>query len=139
MAEELRLLTRRLPDLRVVLIGASQGAAFGNAVMRELGEHSRVFSIELGIFFPHMPRRVVTERTLAIDTNGLMPDPMANRNLKAGAKAYFLAFVRWFRYRLQGKPAKFTHCINVPGHEYRWEYPEVQQKVREFLKANFSS
>lgn len=137
MAEELGLLTQRLPDLRVVLIGASQGAAFGNAVMRELGEHSRVYSIELGIFFPHMSHRVVTERTLAIDTNGLMPDPMAHRNLKAAFKAYLLAFLRWFRGRIQGKPVKFTHCINVPGHEYRWEYPGVQGKISEFLRANF--
>jgi len=139
MAEELRLLTRRFPHLKVVLVGASQGAAFGNAVMRELGGDFPVYSIELGIFFPHMPRRVLTKRTLAIDTNGLMPDPMANRNLKAGFKAYLLAFLRWFRYRVQAKPVKFTNCINVPGHEYRWEYPEVQGKIREFLRANFGS
>lgn len=139
MAEELRLLIRSLPELRVVLVGASQGAAFGNAVMRELGDNNQVYSIELGIFFPHMSHRVVTERTLAIDTNGMIPDPMAHRNLKAGTKAYMLAFLRWFKYRLQGKPAKFTHCINVPGHEYRWEYPAVQEKIREFLKANFGN
>jgi len=139
LAEELRLLTRRLPDLRVILIGASQGAAFGNAVMRELGENSRVFSIELGIFFPHMSRRVMTDRTLAIDSNGLMPDPMAHRNLKAGFKAYMLAFLRWFRHRIYGKPVKFTNCINVPGHEYRWEYPAVKDAITEFMRANFGA
>ena len=139
LAEELRLLTKRLPDLSVILIGASQGAAFGNVVMRELGENNRVFSIELGIFFPHMSHRVVTDRTLAIDSNGLMPDPMANRNLKAGFKAYTLAFLRWFRHKIQGKPVKFTNCINVPGHEYRWEYSAVQDKIKEFLKANFGN
>jgi len=139
MAEELALLLRRLPGLRVVLIGASQGAAFGNAVMRELGGHPQVYSIELGIFFPHMNRRLLTDRTLAIDTNGLMPDPMAHRDLKAGSKAYLLAFLRWFKRRLQGRPERFTNCINVPGHEYRWEYPQVRGKIKEFLKASFGS
>jgi len=137
LAGELRLLTQRLPDLRVVLVGASQGAAFGNAVMRELGRHDQVYSIELGIFFPHMSHRVVTERTLAIDTNGLMPDPMANRNLLAGTKAYLQAFLRWFRGRIRGQSVKFTHCINVPGHEYRWEYPDVHGRIQEFLRARF--
>jgi len=138
LAEELGLLTKRLPNLKVLLIGASQGAAFGNAVMRELGENSRVFSIELGTFFPHMSHRIVTKRTLAIDSNGLMPDPMSHRNLKAGFKAYMLAFLRWFRHKIQGRPVKFTNCINVPGHEYRWEYPTVRDNIRKFMKANFS-
>ena len=64
---------------------------------------------------------------------------MAQRNLRAGTKAYAAAFFRWARARLRGRPVKFTNCINVPGHEYRWEYPVVQEKIREFLKANFGN
>jgi hypothetical protein len=108
-------------------------------VMRQLGELHQVFSIELGIFFPHMPRRVITDRTLAIDSNGVMPDPMAHRNLKAGFKAYIIAPFRWTKYRLQGKPEKFTYCINAPGHNYSWEYPEVQRQIIDFLNTNFGT
>jgi hypothetical protein len=139
LTAELRFITQHLDTLRVLLIGASQGAAFSNAVMRQLGELQQVYSIELGIFFPHMPRRVITERTLAIDGNGIMPDPMAHRNLKAGFKAYITAPYRWLKYRLQGKPEKFTYCINAPGHDYNWEYPEVQRKIIDFLDANFGT
>jgi len=137
MASELRFITRYLDHLKVIMVGISQGAAFSNAVMRELGNLHQMYSIELGIFFAHMSRRVVTERTLAIDSNGLVPDPVANRNLKAGFKAYITAPSRWIKYRLQGKPETFSYCINVPGHDYRWEYPEVKQKIIDFLKTNF--
>jgi hypothetical protein len=140
MAAELRFLTEHLPDLTILLLGASQGAAFANTVMRELGGASpKVYSIELGIFFPHMSRRVLTERTLAIDSNGMMPDPMAHRDLWAGSRAYAKAFFRWFWYRLKGRPTRFTNCINVPGHEYSWEYPEVHRRIEAFLKANFGT
>lgn len=137
MVAELKFITRHLDNIRVILIGVSQGAAFSNTVMRQLDELHRIYSIELGLFFPHMSRRVITEHTLAVDSNGMWPDPMAQRNLWAGFKAYMLALPRWIKYWLQGKPRKFTACINVPGHEYRWEYPEVQRQIVNFLETNF--
>ena len=139
MAAELKFITGHLRNIKVILIGASQGAAFSNAVMRQLGELPQVYSIELGIFFPHMAWRVITERTLAIDSNGMMPDPMTHRNLKAGFKAYITAPYRWAKYRLQGKPERFTYCINAPGHDYNWQYPEVHRKITDFLNANFDT
>jgi len=137
LAAKLKFLTSHLRDLKIVLIGASQGAAFSNAVMRELDDSQPVYSIELGIFFPHMKRRLVTKKTLAIDSNGLMPDPMCNRDLWKGFKSYITAPYRWVEFRLRGEPKKFTYCINAPGHDYNWEYPEVQQRIVEFLTVNF--
>ena len=136
-AEELKFISEHNDDLKILLIGASQGAAFSNAIMRHLNGVNKVYSIELGTFFPHVPRRVITERTLAIDNNGLMPDPMCHRNLWAGFQAYITAPFRWIKYRWQGKPQKFTYCINAPGHDYNWEYPEVRKKITDFLTANF--
>jgi hypothetical protein len=40
---------------------------------------------------------------------------------------------------LQGQPKKFSYCINVPGHEYNWEYPEVQRQIEDFLNLNFGT
>ncbi len=139
MAAELKFIAEHMNNLKVVLIGVSQGAAFSNAVMRQLGELRQVYSIELGTFFLHMRRRVITERTLAIDSNGVMPDPVAHRNLRAGFKAYITAPFRWIKYRFEGNPEKFTYCINVPGHDYNWEYPAVHQKIIDFLKINFDT
>jgi len=135
LAAELKFITRHLDSLRVILVGASQGAAFGNTVMRQMSELRHVYSIELGIVFAHMSRRVITERTLAIDSNGVVPDPMAYRDLSEGLKAYCTAPFRWLKYLLQGKPRKLSDCINVPGHEYNWEYPEVRRKIENFLET----
>jgi hypothetical protein len=139
LAAALKFIGNHLHDLRVILIGASQGAAFSNAVMRELGDFSQVYSVELGIFFPHMGRRVITDKTLAVDSNGLMPDPMCNRDLWKLFKSYITAPYRWTKSRIDGKPQKFTYCINAPGHDYNWEYPEVQRRIIDFLKIKFGN
>ncbi len=136
-AAELKFLTANLPQLKIMLVGASQGAAFDNKVLMELGANDRVYSIELGTFFAHMRRRQLTGRNLAIDNNGFMKDPMCQRDLWQGTKSYFKAFVRWFNYKMQGKPVKFTNCINTPGHEYQWEFPEVKGRITKFLRDSF--
>ncbi len=137
MAAELRFITQHFNDLRVVMIGVSQGAAFSNAVSQYLDGSDRVFSIELGTPFPYKSRRVITERTLALDSNGLMPDALMEWDVPTIARTYFGAPFRWIRYKLQGKRIKFTYCINVPGHDYNWDYPEVQRQVEDFLNLNF--
>ncbi len=135
MSEEIKFIARILPMVKIVLVGASQGAAFDNAAMMRLGETEQVYSIELGTFFPHMKRRRLTARTLAIDNNGILPDPMCQRDLWAGYKAYVNAFYHWFQYKIMGKKVKFTNCINTPGHEYKWEYKAVNIPITDFLTA----
>jgi hypothetical protein len=136
MAEEVELLLKYLSKMRIVLVGASQGAAFDNIAMEKLDHQERVYSIELGTFFPRVPRRKLTKRTLAIDCNGIQPDPMCQRNLPAGIKSYIKAFYHWFKGQIERKPVKFTHCINTPGHEYHWEFPAVHTNITEFLTAH---
>lgn len=133
MKEEMEFILGVLPKIKIVLVGASQGAAFNNAVMRRLSQKDRIYSIELGTFFPHMKRRRITSQNLAIDSNGLLPDPICQRDLWAGYKAYIRAFSRWVKYRLQGRKVKFTNCINTPGHEYKWEYDAVNVPITAFL------
>ena len=137
MAEQLKLLTRILPDIKILLLAVSQGAAFDNAAMKSASDNPSIYSIELGTFFPQMPRRTLSPRTLAIDNNGLQRDPMCERDLWAGTKSYIKAFSRWFRALAQGKNVKFTHCINTPGHEYEWEHPAVGSRIVTFLTTHF--
>ena len=54
MAAEVEFMTRYIDNLKVILIGVSQGAAFTNSVMQQLNKHRRVYSIELGFFFPYL-------------------------------------------------------------------------------------
>ncbi len=137
LATEVNFVTRCTDGLRVILVGVSQGAAFSNAVMRQLGEANRVYSIELGIIFAHVPRRIVTDRTCAIDGNGICPDPMVHANVWEGVKSYGMAPLLWLKYQLQLRPQRFTRCIHMPGHDYNWKYPAVRQQIEDFLSTAF--
>jgi len=68
-----------------------------------------------------------------------MPDALMEWNIPTILRTYLTAPFRWVKYRLQGKRIKFTYCINVPGHDYNWDYPEVQRQVEEFLNLNFGN
>lgn len=137
LATELKFLTKHINNLKVILMGISQGAAFTNAVLSS-DQLDRVYSIELGLPFVYKSRRVITERTLAVDGNGLMPDAMMEWDMISLLRTSSAAPFRWLKYRLQGKKVKFSYCINLPGHEYNWEYPEVQQQITNFLNLNFN-
>lgn len=139
LAAALEFVTGHFPEVKVVLIGVSQGAAFSNAVNQYVGNHERVFTIELGIPFPYKSKRVITERTLTLDGNGLMPDALMEWDIPTILKTYFTAPLRWLKYRFQGKKVKFSYCINVPGHDYNWDYPEVQGQVERFINFKFGS
>jgi hypothetical protein len=137
MAAELKFITEHLKSLQVIIIGVSQGAAFSNAVMQSTGQAERITSIELGLPFPYKNRREITENTLAVDSNGLMPDAVMEWNIFTMLKMFSGAPFRWVKYRLQGKRIKLSYCVNMPGHDYNWEYPEVQRQIEEFLYTNF--
>jgi hypothetical protein len=139
MAAEVEFLVRHTNNLKVILIGISQGAVFGNSVMQCLSGPGQVYSIELGMLFTQRSRRVVTKRTLAIDSNGLMPDAIMEWNIITMLKTFLATPFRWIKYRLVGKPRKFSHCINVPGHEYNWEHPEVRQQIEDFIQINLGT
>ncbi len=139
LAAELRFLGSHLNNLKVILVGISQGAAFNNAVMQHLGGLETVYSVELGIFFLQKSRRVISERTLVIDGNGVIPDAMMEWNILSMFMAFCGAPFRWVKSRLKGTPIKFSHCVNAPGHEYSWKHPEVRRQIEDFLEFNFSA
>jgi hypothetical protein len=139
LAAGLDFLHRHNEKLTVIMIGVSQGAAFTNSVVQVLNDKERIFDIELGLPFPYKSRRVVTEKTLALDSNGLMPDALMEWDVSTILRTYLTAPFRWLKYRFQGKNIKFTYCINVPGHDYNWDYPEVQRQVEDFLRTNFGN
>ncbi len=139
LAAELQLIDRHLDDLKVVMVGVSQGAGFTNAVMRQLDDNDDIYSIELGTLFLHLRHRRLTDHTLAIDGNGELTDPIVHRNLWLGTKIYATSPLRWLTYRLMKKPRSFTRCIDLPGHDYNWDYPGVQQKIETFLRNIFDS
>jgi len=139
MAGWLRFILTHVNDIKVILVGVSQGAAFGSSVMRQLGGLYPVYSIELGFPFQYKSWRVITGRTLAIDSNGVRPDVLAQGNLRVGAGIIMAAPFKWMWYRFRGKRVSLAHCFNAPGHEYDWDNPEIQKPIRDFLKTYFGA
>ena len=138
LAAEVEFVTHHLDNLKVILIGISQGAAFTNAVMQQITTLQQVYSIELGMFFPYLSHRMITERTLAIDSNGLAPDAAVRRDMRAYVRAYTAAPFRWTGHLLTGKPVRFSNCVNVRGHNYDWRHP-FRRQVVDFLETNFGT
>jgi pimeloyl-ACP methyl ester carboxylesterase len=139
IAAWLKFIISHVNGIKVILIGISQGAAFGNSVMQQLGGRYPVYSLELGFPFQYKSRRVITERTLAVEDNGVEPDILAQGNIWAGAGILMAAPFKWMWYYLRGKPVEFAHCVSAPGHEYDWSNPEIQRRIRDFLEANFGA
>jgi pimeloyl-ACP methyl ester carboxylesterase len=139
MASWLRFILTHLDDIKVILVGISQGAAFSSAVLRQLGGRYPVYSIELGFPFQYKSWRIITPRTLVMDSNGVRPDILAQGNLRVGARILMAAPFKWMWYRLRRKRVAFAHCVNAPGHEYDWSNPEIQKPIRDFLKTCFGA
>jgi len=137
MAAWLRFIITHVKGIKVILIGISQGAAFGSAVVQRLGEHFPVYSIEFGFPFQYKSWRVITERTLAVEGNGVRPDVLVQGNMWVGARILMAAPFKWMWYRLRGKPVAFAHCVSAPGHVYDWSNPEIEGRIRIFLETNF--
>ena len=53
MTAWLQFIMTHVKGIKVIIIGISQGAAFGSAVMQQLGEHFPVYSIEFGFPFQY--------------------------------------------------------------------------------------
>jgi hypothetical protein len=137
MSAELEFVTSHYKNIRIILIGVSQGAAFSNAVMQHLNGEDRVASIEMGLPFFYKSRRVITKNTLALDGNGEEPDDLMEVNIPIILYTYFTAPMRWIRYKMQGNSIKFSYCINVPGHDYNWEHPEVHRRIEKFFVEKY--
>ncbi len=136
---QLKLILQHTKNLKVILIGVSSGAGFTNAIMQRLNGNGSVYSIELGMFFPYKDLRVINERTLAIDSNGTTPDLTFQGDIKVIAKNCLAAPIRWFKLQLKGTPMPVPWCVNVPGHDYDWSYPEVRHRIENFIETNFGN
>ena len=136
LAAKIAFLTSYNPHLRVIITGRSNGAAFCNEVITLLETNPQVYSIQAGRSSWYIGP--VSERTLLIDHNGIMPDAMSRGD--------FLAIIRANLVRLpttyppeEGSMKIFKWYIKVPGHAYIWDHPGVQSQIAAFLEDNFGS
>lgn len=135
LAKRVEFLTTQIPDLNVIVAGESNGTIISDSVMNQLRGNQRVYSIQTGP--PFWYRSTMQERTLVLDSNGLMPDTFSQGDagaiLLASAKALLGLTPR------DEEPGRIFNSLRAPGHDYKWQYPSVYYRITDFLEKNFGS
>ncbi len=134
LAAKVSFVTRYNPEVRFIITGRSNGAAFSNAAMELLKGNERVYSIQAGPSFWYKGSEV--PRTLIIDDNGVMPDSFS--------RGEFWTIIKANAGRLpttsppkEGSMQILNWYVKLPGHVYTWEYPGVRSQVTEFIYSYF--
>ena len=133
LAARVRFLTRHIPDLRVIIAGESEGSLICDSVMSILKDNSKVYSIQLGP--PFWDNSTVSDRSLVLRSNGVVPDAFSQGDIFAIIRANLEALFGIS----QDNPGKILLYIGAPGHDYRWEYPEVRSQITNFLRSSFGT
>jgi hypothetical protein len=126
-------LTTYLPDLRVILTGESTGTVITDSAMEILEDNPRVYSIQTGPPFWH--QTAMLERTLVITDNGITADSFSAGDFFDIILGYLK---KWFGLlEPEDDFGTSPHYVAAPGHDYWWQYPEVNSQITDFLRQNF--
>jgi len=132
LAYEIDFLTEHLESINVILMGESSGGIFSNEVMKLLDANPRVYSIQTGIPFAY--HSLVSDRSLVINDNGIIPDTLTRCDLWAIFRAN-LGRVPTYR----PEEGHLFFYIRAPGHIYTWDHPGVRSQITSFLREHFAS
>jgi len=133
LASRIEFITIHVPELRVILAGESTGTVICDRVMIILGDNPQVYSIQTGP--PFWYDSVMSNRTLVMTSNGIVPDSVNQGDFPSIIRGYFK-----IRFNLAEPEDDFgttPHYIAAPGHDYWWQYPEVYSQIISFLEQNF--
>jgi len=150
LAAKIDFLTQHITNLKVIITGQSNGAAFAGEVANRLKDNPKVYSIQVGTPFWHGVHEV--GRSLVIDNSGVGSDALTERDIVTIIKSNWVKLlilnhvpsftpVDWFisRAALILASYNFGLGLQAPGHEYMWEYPGVGPVIEAFLVNNFST
>jgi len=135
LANRVDFLTKHVPDVKVIVAGESNGVIISDKVMDMLHDNPQVYSIQTGTPFWH--KRATLERTLALEGNGMVPDSFSRGDIPAMLFASLKALFGLSSPEDED-PGRIFYFMRAPGHDYRWQYPDVYLRITDFLKQNFS-
>jgi hypothetical protein len=136
LASRVEFLTNHIPDLNVIITGESNGTIFTDSTMNILRHNQHVYSIQTGIPFWH--ENVMWERTLVLNSNGMMPDAFAEGDIPKIASASLRAMVGLPQPEPEER-GRILYFLRAPGHDYWWRYPHVYTQITDFLDINFGN
>lgn len=135
LAYRVEFLTSHNSDLRVILAGASNGTVIADETMNILKDNPRVYSIQIGPPFWH--ESIIQDRALVLTSNGVIPDSFSQGDFPTMIWANLRAVVGL--PQSEEDAGKILRIVLAPGHDYRWQYPEVYSQVKNFLTKNFGT
>jgi hypothetical protein len=130
LAVRVEFLTDHIPEIKVILAGVSNGTLICDGVMNILDDNRRLFSIQMGP--PFWNDAASTERTLVLRSNGVIPDSFSQGDMVTIIRANVEALFG----QNQQYPGDILIYIGAPGHDYKWQYAEVQSLITDFLREN---
>ncbi|MFA5628865.1 MAG: hypothetical protein WC958_01165 [Dehalococcoidales bacterium] len=133
LAAKASFLTDHNPDLKIVLLGISNGCTVCSGAMPLLAENKRVYSIQLGP--PVWNNNSDLERVLQLRTNGVIPDSFSNGDLLTILRANLEAAVG-IAPEYEGDILLY---IGAPGHDYNWQYEGLKLQIANFLTEYFKA
>lgn len=131
LANVIDFITGYLPDLKVIITGESNGAAFGEKVFRKLKDNPQVYGILTGP--PVWSNELKNERSLVIRSNGEVPDAFSNGDVFTMIRANLEGL---FGISPQNE-GNILLYIGAPGHVYSWDYPLLRAEITAFVDENF--
>jgi len=131
LAYRVEFLTDNVPDVTVIIAGESNGTLIADNTMNELGYNPQVYSIQTGTPFWH--KTTVTDRTLVLNDNGIVPDTFSRGDLPMMAWASLKFSLGLSQPEDNGN---ILYYIRAPGHDYWWQYPNISTQVTGFLVDN---
>ncbi len=132
LAAQISFLTEHIENIRVILLGESSGAMVGSQAMKLLQANDRVYGIQTGV--PFYYRQAVSDRLLAMNSNGIAPDSLSNGDLWTIFRAN-LGRIPTYR----PEEGHFLLYMRTPGHIYTWDHPGVNSQTSAFLERHFGS
>jgi len=135
LARRVEFLANHNPDLRIIITGESDGTVISDSAMNILQDNLQVYSIRTGPPFWHKP--IMLDRTLVLDNNGRTPDSFSRGDIPTMLWVSLKDLIGLPQSEVEsGRILKF---LRAPGHDYRWQYPEVCTEITNFLEENFGS
>ena len=132
LAARTAFLTDNLPDLKVILLGISNGCTICSGAMPLLEDNEQVYSIQLGP--PVWNDDSDIQRVLLLRTNGTIPDSFSHGDM-----------ITIFRANLEATcgispqhEGDILLYIGSPGHDYDWKYDWLKEQINNFLTEYFS-
>ena len=133
LATRVEFLTDYIPNIRVILIGESNGTVICDRVLNRLKDNPRVYSIQTGP--PFWYKSTMLERRLVLKSGGIIPDSFSDGDFFTMIGATLESLLGFPRQA--DESGTIMRFVSAPGHDYWWQYPGVSPEITKFLHDNF--